>query len=67
MRYETKKSLFLLAFNEKGFFLSSVHFLMAMIIFVKVEKHLLTDFMQSVKPWVEELIEHYRLVTYVCI
>ena len=26
----------------------------------QVEKHLLDDFMQSVKPWVEELIENYK-------
>ena len=28
--------------------------------FVQVEKHLLEDFMQSVKPWIEELIEGYK-------
>ena len=27
---------------------------------VTVEKHLLNDVMQSVKPWIEELIENYR-------
>ena len=26
----------------------------------QVEKELLNDFMQSVKPWIEELLEHYK-------
>ena len=26
----------------------------------KVEKALINDMMQSVKPWIEELIEHYK-------
>ena len=30
----------------------------------EVEKHLLLDVMQSVKPWIEDLIEHYRVMIY---
>lgn len=29
-----------------------------------VEGHLRKDFMQSVKPWVEQLLEHYRVLIY---
>lgn len=31
---------------------------------VEVEKHLLADVMQSVKPWIQELIEKYKVLIY---
>nr|AKO90271.1 cathepsin A2 [Tigriopus japonicus] len=29
-----------------------------------VEKHLMEDVMKSVKPWIEELLEHYKVIIY---
>ncbi len=30
----------------------------------EVERHLVADVMQSVKPWVQELLEHYKVMVY---